>query len=140
MASTPTTQLDLGIPDSHADLLRAPATVALSTVNDDGTVQTTAVWADLGDDAVLRISLSVNRHKYRNLVQRPLATVFSLDPTNPYRSIEIRGRVTLSPDPDGAFARVVLEGYGSSPEMIAELLTEKRVIVTFEPVRVVAKG
>jgi PPOX class probable F420-dependent enzyme len=128
------------VPDSHADLLRAPATVALSTLNPDGTIQTTAVWADVADDGVLRISLSMNRHKYANLVRQPIATVFSLDPTNPFRSVEVRGGVTLTPDPGGSFARGVLEKYGSSAEMIAEMLSEERVIVTFDPVRVIVGG
>lgn len=41
------------IPETHRDLLTA-ATVTLSTVNDDGTVQSTAIWVHLDSDGQLR--------------------------------------------------------------------------------------
>ncbi len=37
------------VPDSHRDLVTSSA-VALSTVNSDGTIQTTAVWVLLCED------------------------------------------------------------------------------------------
>ena len=53
----------LTIPDSHHDLLTR-ATVALSTRNPNGSIQTTAVWVYLEDDGVLRMSLATNRQKH----------------------------------------------------------------------------
>ena len=92
------------IPESHRDLL-TPATVALSTVNADRSIQTTAVWVLLGDDGVLRMSLATDRQKYRNLLRDPHATVFALDPTNPFRFLEVRATVTIAPDEDKSFVR-----------------------------------
>ena len=125
------------IPESHPDLL-TPATVALSTANADGSIQTTAVWVLL-DDGVLRMSLATNRQKYRNLLRDPHATVFSLDPTNPFRFIEVRAAVTIEPDTDKSFVRKVFTAYDTDPESMPGLLDEERVIVTFDLQRVNAQ-
>ena len=124
------------IPESHRDLLTR-ATVALSTANADGSIQTTAVWVLLGGDGVLRMSLAKNRQKYRNLERDPRATVFALDPQNPFRFLEIRATITIEPDTDRSFARSVFDAYGS--DLSAELLEEDRVVVTFTPDRVNAQ-
>ena len=78
-----------GIPESHHDLVTS-STVALSTVNDDGSIQTTAVWVLLDDDGLLRTSLAKTRRKYENLVARPIATVFSISPTSAWWPRSIR--------------------------------------------------
>ena len=56
----------------------------------------------LGDDGVLRMSLATNRQKYRNLVRDPHATVFALDPQNPFRMPDLlaedRVVVTFAPE------------------------------------------
>lgn len=82
------------IPESHRDLVTS-ATVALSTVNDDGSIQTTAVWVLLGADGLLRTSLSKNRKKYDNLAARPRATVFALAPENAFHTLEVRADVEI---------------------------------------------
>jgi len=126
------------IPESHRDLL-TPATVALSTVNPEGNVQTTAVWVVFGDDGVLRMSLAKNRQKYRNLVRDPRATVFSIDPQNGFRFIEVRATVTIAPDDDKSFMRTAFAAYSTDPEAMPGLLEEERVVVTFTPERVNAQ-
>jgi PPOX class probable F420-dependent enzyme len=133
MASSP-----VSIPESHRDLLTG-ATVALSTVNPDGSVQTTAVWVLLGDDGVLRMSLATNRQKHRNLQRDPHATVFSLDPQNPFRFVEVRADVTIEPDAEKAFMREVFLSYGTDPDAMPELRDEERVVVVFSPQRVNAQ-
>src|SRR5689334_1346959 len=111
----------ISIPDSHHDLL-ARATVALSTHNPDGSIQTTAVWVFLDDDGVLRMSLAANRQKYRNLVRDPHATVFALDPTNPFRFLEVRATVSIEPDDDKSFVRKVFAAYETDVEEMPDLL------------------
>ncbi len=130
--------LTLAVPESHHDLL-SRATVALSTHNADGSIQTTAVWVLLDDDGVLRMSLATNRQKYRNLAREPRATVFALDPQNPYRFLEVRAWVTIEPDTDKTFVRTVFTAYDTDLESMPGLLDEERVIVTFHPERVIAQ-
>lgn len=96
------------IPDTHADLLSG--VVAFATVNPDGYPQVTAVQTRLDDDGKLRTSINDARQKYRNLVARPQATVFAVDPANPYRTVEVRADVELIPDPDKSWTTAFLPG------------------------------
>ena len=53
---------------------------------------------------VIRLSLNSSRQKTKNLQAHPEATLFILDPDNPYRTLEVRARAEVGPDPDYAFA------------------------------------
>jgi PPOX class probable F420-dependent enzyme len=129
------------VPDTHRDLAGAPSTVGLSTVNADGSIQTTAVWVVLDDDGRVRTSLSTNRQKVRNLQRNPNATIFTIDPANPYRTLEIRATATIEPDDaDRTGTRRVISSYGVDPASMQAQLDEERIIVTFTPTRVVAQG
>src|SRR5438067_8900811 len=90
------------LPATHADLLDAPNTAVLTTVGADGQPQSTAVWYLVDDDGALKTSITTDRQKYRNLTRNPKATLFILDPANPFRTLEIRATVKLAPDPDKA--------------------------------------
>jgi PPOX class probable F420-dependent enzyme len=80
------------IPDSHRYLLEAPVHVMLATVLPDGQPQVTIVWASYDGNHIL-INTARGRQKDKNMGARPIATVFSVDPEDPYRWIEIRGVV-----------------------------------------------
>lgn len=83
------------IPQSHIDLLEKPVTVALVTIMPDGAPQATPVWCDYVDGHI-RINTARGRQKDRNLDSgRPVA-VLAIDPTNPYRWMEVRGIVADS--------------------------------------------
>jgi PPOX class probable F420-dependent enzyme len=128
------------IPDSHRDLVTS-STVALSTINDDGSIQTTAVWVLLDDDGLLRTSLAKNRRKYTNLEARPTATLFSLSSTNPFHTLEVRARTEIvDDDAERSFMAKVIGPYGQTLESMAEQAKEDRVVVTFHPVRIRAQG
>lgn len=128
----------LSIPDSHRDLVTS-TTVALSTTNDDGSIQTTAVWVLLDDDGVLRTSLAKNRKKYSNLVARPQATIFAIASDNPFHTLEVRADAEIEDDVDRVFMAKIIGTYGQTLESMAEQAAEDRVIVTFSPTRVRAQ-
>jgi general stress protein 26 len=75
------------VPESHLDLTDHQVGV-LSTVGPDGRPQSTAIWFMLGEDGILRTSLLDSRQKTKNMVARPKATLFVIDPTNRYRTLE----------------------------------------------------
>jgi PPOX class probable F420-dependent enzyme len=128
------------IPQSHRDLVTA-ATVALSTLNGDGTIQTTAVWVLLDDDGLLRTSLAKNRKKFDNLLARPVATIFSISPTNPFRTLEVRADVEIADDDaERSFLSKMLAAYGQDADSMARQVQEERIVVTFHPNRVRAQG
>ncbi|PYE16919.1 PPOX class probable F420-dependent enzyme [Williamsia limnetica] len=126
----------LTIPDSHRDLVTS-TTVALSTINDDGSIQTTAVWVLLDGDGVLRTSLAKNRKKYSNLVARPQATIFAIASDNPFHTLEVRANVEVEDDDaNRTFMARIIGTYGQTLESMADQAAEDRVVVTFSPTRV----
>jgi hypothetical protein len=58
-----------------------------------------------------------------------------LDPTTPYRYLEVRGRARVHDDSDYVFARKVGEKYGADLK-VHDGPGESRVVVTIEPARV----
>jgi PPOX class probable F420-dependent enzyme len=58
----------------------------------DGSPQTTPVWVDLVDGKVL-VNTAVGRQKDKNVRRDPRVAVTLQDPQNPYRYLEIRGKV-----------------------------------------------
>ena len=128
----------LTIPKSHRDLLEAPIPATLATVGPSGHPQLTAVWVVLDGDVIVT-SLAGIRQKLKNLVARPLATVFVIDPANPYRTLEVRCDVAVEPDPELATLKRVLSAYGTDLTSF-EAPLEGRVTVTLRPVHVVALG
>ena len=84
-------------------------------------------------------SLAGVRQKLKNLAAHPRATVFAVDPANPYRTLEIRGDVTIEPDPELETLGKVLAAYGADLASFRGPL-DGRVTVTLYPARVVALG
>jgi PPOX class probable F420-dependent enzyme len=121
-------------PESHQDLLNAPVAV-LSTIGKDGYPQVTALWF-LFDDGKIRLSLNTARQKVKNLQAHPECTLFILDPANPYRTMEIRARAEITPDPDYTFARKLGAKYGGADLKANDRPGETRVVVTLQPVKV----
>ena len=127
------------IPPSHADFFAAPNTAVLATVGQDGVPQSTAVWYLVDDDGVLKTSILTSRQKYKNLARHPKASLFVLDPTNPYRSVEIRATVELTPDADKTLLPKFAAHYGVPVEVL-EQSGDDRAIATLTPVRVIVNG
>ena len=80
-------------PDSHRDLLGKKAFANLATVSAGGAPQVTPVWFDAEGD-VIRINTAKGRVKDRNLRANPAVALSVMDPDNPYRYVQVRGRVT----------------------------------------------
>lgn len=82
-----------GIPDGYKDLLQKKAFANVATVNADGTPQVTPVWVDF-DGTHIRINSAKGRVKDKNLRRNPAVALSIQDPDNPYRYLQVRGRVT----------------------------------------------
>ena len=81
------------IPEKYLDLLqRKKAFANLATLMPDGTPQVTPVWFDYSNGLV-RVNTAKGRTKARNLKQGVPVAMAIVDPDNPYRYIQIRGRV-----------------------------------------------
>lgn len=122
------------IPESHQDLLKADVAV-LATVGRDGYPQVTALWF-LFDDGTIKLSLNTTRQKTKNLQAHPECTLFILDPANPYRTLEVRARAEIAPDPDYAFATKLGAKYGGADLRTNDRPGETRVVVSLQQVKV----
>jgi len=79
--------------DQYLDLLNDKKAFAhLATVMPDGTPQVTPVWFDHVDGAI-RVNSARGRVKDRNMKEGAAVALSILDPDNPYRYLQIRGRV-----------------------------------------------
>jgi PPOX class probable F420-dependent enzyme len=80
------------IPDQYKDLLEKKAFAHLGTIMKDGSPQVTPVWFD-HDGTHIRINSAKGRWKDKNMRNRPQVALSILDPDNPYRYMQIRGKV-----------------------------------------------
>lgn len=122
------------VPESHQDLLKADVGV-LGTIGPDGFPQVTALWFVV-DDGLIKFYLNNTRQKVKNLQARPEASFLVLHPANPYKTVEIRGRVEITPDPDYAFASKLTAKYGSVDFSAMDRPGETRMVVTLQPTKV----
>ena len=82
------------IPETHLDLLtnEKKAFLYLATLMPSGTPQLTPVWFTTDNDYIL-INSAEGRVKDRNMRNRPQVALCIQDPSNPYRYLQIRGKV-----------------------------------------------
>jgi PPOX class probable F420-dependent enzyme len=82
------------IPASHADLLNdeTRAFLYLATTMKDGAPQVTPVWFNTEGDYILLNSAS-GRVKDKNMRARPIIAMCIADPNDPYRYLQIRGKI-----------------------------------------------
>ena len=82
-----------GIPESHLDLFKKKAFAHLATLMPDGKPQVTPVWVDYDGRHVI-INTAEGRLKDKNMQRDGRIALSIVDPDNPYRYLEVRGRVT----------------------------------------------
>lgn len=126
----------VSIPESHQDLFVRPVVVGLATVQPDGQPQVTPIWADL-EDGKIRINTAAGRQKWKNLIERPMATVMALDPDDPYRWIEVRGKVVSNSEEGGDDVINQLSHKYTGQDYQGFVEGQVRVTFLIEPTRVV---
>ena len=105
------------VPADLLDLLERPLFGALATIRPDDTVQVNPMWFELIDGAI-RFTHTSGRAKYRNLQRNPAMSLLVIDPDDPLRYVEVRGRLTeVMPDPQGQFYVRLGRRYGSSNQV-----------------------
>lgn len=80
------------IPEQYLDLFSKRAFGHLGTLMPDGRPQVTPVWCDLQDGLII-VNSALGRQKDRNMRRDPRVAITLVDPENPYRYLEVRGRV-----------------------------------------------
>lgn len=81
------------LPDKYLDLLGAKkAFASIATVMKDGSPQVTPVWFDYAAGKI-RVNTARGRVKARTMRKGASVALSIMDPDNPYRYLQIRGRV-----------------------------------------------
>lgn len=82
------------VPETYKDLLtdERKAYAYLATTMKDGTPQVTPVWFNTDGECIL-INSAAGRIKDRNMRARPNIALCIADPADPYRYLQIQGKV-----------------------------------------------
>ncbi len=80
------------IPDSHLDLFAKKAFAHLATLMPNGQPQVTPVWVDYDGHHVV-FNTAEGRQKDKNMLRDARVALSIIDPDNPYRYLEVRGRI-----------------------------------------------
>ena len=89
----------MGIPLSEATLRLVDGKnyAVLATVNPDGSPQTSVMWVGRDGNDLL-FSTVEGRVKHRNMRRDPRVIVAVIDSSDPENYVELRGRVSMTPD------------------------------------------
>jgi PPOX class probable F420-dependent enzyme len=127
-------------PDAYLDLLsdEKRAFVYLATLMADGGPQVTPVWFNTEGDYIL-INSAAGRVKDRNMRRRPRVALVIADPQNPYRYVQVRGRVVEVTE-EGARAHIdiLAKKYTGQDKYTSGPPEQVRVIYKILPDRVQA--
>jgi PPOX class probable F420-dependent enzyme len=127
--------------DQYQDLLTEKKAFAhLATLMADGSPQVTPVWFDYVGGAI-RVNSARGRVKDRNMKAGAPVALSILDPDNPYRYLQVRGRVRRVTE-EGAAAHIdtLAKKYIGQDKYPWSAPGEVRVTYEIEPVRVSGLG
>ena len=89
--------MSIPLSDAALALLDGRNYAVLATVNPDGSPQTSVMWVGRDGNDVL-FSTVEGRMKHRNMRRDPRVSVTVIDSANPENYVELRGRVSMTPD------------------------------------------
>lgn len=128
------------IPTSHRDLLDQKGIAHVASLGPQGEPQSHPVWYDFHDGRLV-VSTTTDRQKYRNVARDPRVAVTITDPDNPYRYLEIRGRVTeLEDDPEKKLIDTLAQKYLGEAEYPYKQPDAERVNIWIDAEHCVTMG
>ncbi len=131
---------DPRIPSNYLDLLERPLLAILATIMPDGSPQATPLWFDF-DGQYVRINSAKGRVKDRNMRRDPRVALVIVDDQNPYRYLQIRGRVVEIIEGDVARLHInELSQRYTGRDWTALQPDEERVMYCIQPQYVSVKG
>jgi PPOX class probable F420-dependent enzyme len=128
------------IPEKYRDLFSKPAFANLATIMPNGSPQVTPVWLDY-DGKHLIVNSAKGRQKDRNMRREPRVSLAIMDPQNPYRYLEVRGRVAEITE-KGADAHIdkMAKKYLGKDKYPGRAPGEVRVLYKIEPESTTSMG
>jgi PPOX class probable F420-dependent enzyme len=128
------------LPESYRDLFQKRAFASLATLMPGGQPQVTPVWCDF-DGTHIIVNSAKGRQKDRNMRANPHVSLAIIDPDNPYRYLEVRGRVAEITE-QGADAHIdkMAKKYLGADKYPHRQPGEVRVLYKIDPERFSAMG
>ena len=130
------------VPEAFRPLLgdEVKAFANLGTLFPDGSPQVTPVWFDTAGDTI-RVNSAKGRWKDRNMRRDGRVALAIMDPQNPYRFVQIRGRIERITE-EGADAHIdrLAKKYMGADTYPFRQAGEVRVIYVIRPERVATMG
>ncbi|HWC13631.1 MAG TPA: PPOX class F420-dependent oxidoreductase [Actinomycetota bacterium] len=121
------------IPSELRDIFDKKAFAHVATIGPDGALHSSPVWVEF-DGRHVRFSLTTDRQKYKNLKRDPRIAVSVIDPDNPYRYVEVRGRAErIDIDEGNAFINSMAKKYIDKDVYPWHRPTDQRVVVHVLP-------
>jgi PPOX class probable F420-dependent enzyme len=128
------------IPQKYLDLFDKKAFGHLATIMPDGSPQVTPVWVD-HDGKCVRFNSARGRVKDKNVRRNAQVAISMQDPDNPYRYLEIRGRVVeITETGADEHANKLSQKYTGKPVYTKRSPAEVRVLYKVEPQKVTSMG
>lgn len=133
------------IPESHKDLLGESTLATLTTVSDDGQPQSTVLWKKW-DGETIQFSTLGTRKKAQNLEDNAKVSVMIIDPQNPYRYLELRGKAEVTRNGAFDFVDELAKMYTGKDNFYGDVApaenkaTDDRIIIKVKPEHVVTYG
>ena len=128
------------IPQKYLDLFDKKAFANLATLMADGSPQVTPVWVDY-DGKHVRFNSALGRVKDKNVRRNAQVAISMQDPDNPYRCLQVRGRV-VEITTTGADEHInkLSQKYTGKPVYVKQSPDEVRVLYKVEPQKVSFMG
>jgi PPOX class probable F420-dependent enzyme len=128
------------IPEKYLDLFQKKAFGNLGTIMPDGSPQVTPVWIDY-DGKFVRFNSALGRVKDKNIRRDPRVSISIVDPENPYRHMDIRGKV-VEITQNGADDHInkLSQKYLGNPVYPYRQPGEVRIVYKVEPEKVGTMG
>ena len=125
--------------DAEREFIENPFVGVVTTLQRDGSPQSTVVWVDVDDEGV-SINTAHGRVKPRNLAHDPRLSVVVVDPQDPYRWFKVLGTGRLVDE--GADEQIdrLSKKYKGRDVYASRQPGEQRVTVRIDPVRTFSRG
>ncbi|WP_327683927.1 PPOX class F420-dependent oxidoreductase [Kitasatospora sp. NBC_00458] len=122
--------------DQAKSLIDGKSFAVISTVQPDGSPQSSVVWVKRDGDDIL-FSTVEGRRKHLNLVKDPRVSLVVNPPENPYTYLEVRGDVTLTREGGQDLIDELALKYRGEQKYTYDGPDDVRVVVRLSPRKVV---
>lgn len=127
------------IPEAFHALLASRCFAHVATLRPDGLLSVHPV-AILFDGERLRFSTLKSRGKFRNLQRDPRLSLSIIDPEQPLRHLEVRGRASWEDDAQRGFIDAVAQKYFGSERYRFDRPGDERITVTVQIEQIAGAG